>query len=56
MGVEIAEYIERVGCVDELASEEALSDLYTRTQDKMAILKELLAAEFLAVGSGRFQE
>lgn len=52
----IAEYVERVGCADELASEEVLNDLYMRTQDKMAVLKELLAAEFLAVGSGRFQE
>jgi len=52
----IAEYIERVGCVDEMASEEALNDLYMRTQDKIAVLKELMASEFLAVGSGRFQE
>ena len=52
----IAEYIERVGCIDELAGEEAQNDLYVRTQDKIAILRELLAPEFLSVGSGRFQE
>lgn len=52
----ISEYVERVGCVDELASDEILRDLYTRTHDKMSVLRELLAGEFLMVGSGRFEE
>lgn len=52
----LAEYVERVGCLDELASEEARLDIYSRTQDKIAVLRELLASEFLMVGSGRFEE
>lgn len=52
----IAEYVERVGCIDELASEEARLDIYSRTRDKIEVLRELLAAEFLMVGSGRFEE
>ncbi|MBT5876606.1 MAG: hypothetical protein HOH43_24490 [Candidatus Latescibacteria bacterium] len=52
----IAEYVERVGCADENASEDVVNNLYVRTQDKMTVLRELLAPEFLAVGSGRFQE
>lgn len=52
----IAEYVERVGCVDELASEEAKRDLYMRMQEKIAVIRELLANEFLTVGSGRFEE
>ena len=52
----VAEYVEHVGCVDELAGEEVLSDLHRRTGDKVEILRELLAGEFLAVGSGRFEE
>ena len=52
----ITEYVERVGCVDEMASEEIQTDLYVRTQDKVSVLRELLAGEFLMVGSGRFEE
>lgn len=52
----VAEYVEHVGCVDELAGEEILSDLHRRTGNKVEILSELLAGEFLTVGSGRFEE
>lgn len=52
----VAEYVEHVGCVDELAGEEVLSDLHRRTGNKVEILRELLAGEFLTVGSGRFEE
>ena len=52
----VAEYVEHVGCVDELAGEEVMSDLHRRTGDKVEILRELLAGEFLTVGSGRFEE
>ena len=52
----ISEYVERVGCVDEMANEEVLNDLCVRTQDKVSVLRELLAGEFLMVGSGRFEE
>lgn|GEM_PF-1828365 len=52
----IAEYVERVGCIDELASEEALIDIQSRTRDKVEVLRELLANEFLMVGSGRLEE
>ena len=52
----VAEYVEHVGCVDELAGEEVLADLHRRTGDKVAILRELLAGEFLTVGSGRLEE
>jgi hypothetical protein len=39
-----------------MASEEIKSDLYARTRDKIAVLRELLTSEFLMVGSGRFEE
>ena len=52
----VAEYVEHVGCVDELAGEEVLADLHRRTGDKVEILRELLAGEFLTVGSGRLEE
>jgi len=52
----VAEYVEHVGSVDELAGEEVLSDLHRRTGNKVEILSELLAGEFLTVGSGRFEE
>ncbi|MBI4553170.1 MAG: hypothetical protein HY710_12985 [Candidatus Latescibacteria bacterium] len=52
----IAEYVERVGCVDELASEEVKREIGMRSQEKVAVIRELLANEFLSVGSGRFEE
>ena len=39
-----------------LPGEEVLSDLHRRTGNKVEILRELLAGEFLTVGSGRFEE
>ncbi len=52
----VVEYVEHVGCVDELAGEEIQSDLQQRTENKVEILRELLAGEFLTVGSGRLEE
>jgi|TARA_B100001964_G_C13920501_1_gene459968 hypothetical protein len=52
----VAEYVEHVGCVDELASDDVLQDLHVRTGSKVDVLRELLAGEFLMVGSGRFEE
>ena len=52
----VAEYVEHVGCVDELASEGILQDLHMRTRTKLDVTRELLAGEFLMVGSGRFEE
>jgi hypothetical protein len=52
----VAEYVERVGCVDELAGDDIKRDLYMRTQEKVAVIRELLTGEFLMVGSGRFEE
>jgi hypothetical protein len=42
--------------VDELASDDVLQDLHVRTGSKVDVLRELLAGEFLMVGSGRFEE
>ena len=52
----VAEYVEHVGCVDELASDDVLQDLHVRTGSKVDVLRELLAGEFLMVGSERFEE
>ncbi len=52
----VAEYVEHVGCIDELANEDILEDLHLRTRTKVDITRELLAGEFLMVGSGRFEE
>jgi hypothetical protein len=52
----VAEYSERVGSADDLAGEETRRELHSRAQGKAAVLRELLADEFLSVGSGRFEE
>ena len=51
----LAEYQEPVGCYDDSMDEEIKQALKTRMEEKVLVLRELLADEFLLVGTGKFE-